>query len=337
MYSPEYKDWPVAHRRLLMAMLIVPVCLLLFAWMVILPKWRQCRRLEQEFKSQEKALRTSVWPMEAEVLRERLSSCNQTLNGAAGQGGLLVQTEEVLEQATRNLREKVCQSTPALTPQESLNGFVQQASRIDYKYLASQLDQALRQSQVRLPRRLLTMDEGSSINIPRQVLHIWTLQMAVELAQRNGLQIMPRQKKDDASPDGKPADKASRDSTAEIAPVPADADAETLPKAALAMLPVTSYILKDGDDYPYLLEFPVKMTVQGTTEQLLAFLQSLQSKEYFLPVKQMTFLTKPPEDLAGDKGIVDKQTMNLVCTAFFRPPAKLPQAVPNHQQPTSIP
>jgi len=328
MYNPEYKDWPVAHRRLLMAMMVVLVCLFLFSWIFILPKWRQCRRLELAVKSQEKSVRNSVWPMEADVLRERLNYCKQTLNGKAGEEGLLARTEGTLEQATRNLREKVQQTSPALTTQGSLKAFAQQASRIDYKYLASQLDQTLRQSQVRLPRRMLTLDEASSVNIPRQVLHILTLQMAVELAQSNGLQILPRLEKEEPN-DSHPAEKGKESapdtgttSTSEAA------EADTRPKAALAMLPVISFVLKDNDAHPYLLEFPVEMTVQGTMEQLLAFLQSLQSKDHFLPVKQMTFLTQPPTELDGDTVAVSKQTLKLVCTAFFRPPVQTAPAAP---------
>lgn len=301
MFIPEIKDWPAPHRKLLFALLIAIVAILLLAWLFLAPRLRQYQKTRELCKECEAELAKWIWPSNAQQLQTQYNISQEKLLGDETIPGLRQIATSAVQRAVSSFQEQIKTAYPAETPEESLQLFVNTASRIDYRLFANQIDQELQKQNLHLPAALLTVEENSKTPIYQKVLHIWTLQKLLHIALESNLAIAP---------------------------------SATEGECEVALLPVLSYRINQSDTDPYLQEFPVKFTVTGTLDTFLAFLKALQDNEAFLPVKQLAIESRPPQEAtAGQDVVIQQHAFTVVCTSFFLP--QQPE-IPSETAPTTI-
>ena len=88
-------------------------------------------------------------------------------------------------------------------------------------------------------------------------------------------------------------------------------------------MPMRVYTLNDDDKEPYLLEFPVRMTVRGTVDEVSSFLRSLNADSRFYPLTRFEMITENPA-LRGrpdEEGNIDVHLVEatIECSSLFRP------------------
>ena len=288
MFTPEYTDWPVAHRRLLAIVIVTPVILVLLTWLLAAPQWRLYHNAPAECHTSERKIRRLEWPADDALLQTQLDNCTAMLQGDGDSPGLRTLVEQALRRATGTFMPQILAAYPGSSQEDSIQRFVNTASRIDYKFIANQIDQDLRQHDCHLPAAIMTVEENSTPAPTYQMLiHLWTLQKAISLALAQDLQIVCQAETGDA---------------------------------VVSLLPIQSYRLNAKAPSPYLQEFPVRLTLRGSMAAFLKFTDTLQSDDCFLPLTQLSVISRPPSDVTlGTDSVVQLQEFTIVCTSFFEP------------------
>jgi len=288
MFKPEYKDWPMAHRRLMGIFVAVLAVWGLLFWLLVSPKWLLYKKTMREHDALAKKTKKIAWPQDASLLRKQLEQCQNELNGAQETTGLKTLEKEVMAKATSTFNAEIAAAYAAPTLNESIRIFTENASRIDYKFIASQLEAELIKRNCHLPPQLMTIEENAETPIYQKVLHIWTLRLVIEKAYAQELELVA---------DGQGGN------------------------CAVSLLPTISYKLFQKEKKPYLQEFPVQLKLRGTIDAFLKFAASLQQSDCFVPMKQMSVSSLPPEDVSlGHDVSVASQEFCVVCTSLFQPP-----------------
>ena len=79
-------------------------------------------------------------------------------------------------------------------------------------------------------------------------------------------------------------------------------DGSRKPAALISVLPMTAYALDDKKEAaPFLLEFPVRLGVEGTLEQITAFFQSINVAGQFFGVRGFEILSPAPSKASSKK------------------------------------
>ena len=82
----------------------------------------------------------------------------------------------------------------------------------------------------------------------------------------------------------------------------------------------------------------MKFTVTGSLDTFLVFLNALQADEAFLPVKQLSIESRPPQTVSEGQDLnIQQHTFTVVCTSFFFPQTLELPPEPTPATPTSTP
>lgn len=282
MFTPTFQDWPRPNRLLLYAVLTMFVLALLVLYLYAMPKWRQFQSYQQSIEAKEAQLAATPWPHEVDLLRRQYKNVREKLDGIPGtdQTGLVAITDGILRQATSTFEERI------LGQFDSPLHFINSVSRIDYKDAYDRFAQELAEHQVTLDAVHFGLNEDGQEPVWQMILKLWTAQQLCRLAHEHHLTIH--------SEDG---------------------------IADLTALPPISYAVDEADaPPPYLLEFPVRLKLEGKLDDFLRFAQSLSSAICFLPIKQLEIHTLPPQPpVLGQVNQVDTAVFTIVCSSFLQP------------------
>jgi hypothetical protein len=331
---------PERHRLLLVTVFLLLVFALLYGMFLVLPQWNAYAELSSDHASLNKKLDESPWPKDPTRLTPLLQGHEDFLNGrkkrkadsSAGQDaaspaaaskellftdpgdlGLRKKAEALLEHATGMFTQKIANDYG------DVNNFVTKASQTEYKDLYDRTDSMLQGMRVLLEPSIFGMDESTAEPDKYQmILKLWTVQEVVLRAHKNKLRV---------------------------------ANDPSLTRAGLgrpskvSVLPMIPYCLDPQDKEPYLLEFPVRLEVEGSLENFIKFAQSLQNEDCFLPMKQMELLAERPSPgqriqvdpdgkvyrvfrtprgevkrPMGENGLLEMRNVSavIVCSSFFR-------------------
>ena len=130
------------------------------------------------------------------------------------------------------------------------------------------------------------------------LLQCWCVDMLVDLAGKSGLHF---RKHDEI--------------------VATALDGSRKPAALISVLPMTAYSLDVKKEAPpFLLEFPVRLGVEGTLEEIMAFLQSINVKGQFFGVRGFEILSPAPSKIPSGKNAKTKDILqlNIECAAYLR-------------------
>jgi len=288
------------HRSLSGAFLVLVVCSVLAYMFLGRPREKDVADMRRGLEEKQRRLARGGWPLDAERLEALHEQMKLRLEGrsrrrpdtASEASGTKSRAELLFREATNVFDPKVRELFG------STEVFVKGVSRLDYEEEFSRLKKNLESKEVFLTEEILNLGESTSSPYTYQlVLQVWTLQMLVDLASEHGLEFVP-----------------NNDVTVIVG-------AEEKKATRVSVLPMRAYYLYPQDPDPYVLEFPVHMTVRCEVRNLMGFLQSLHSDGRFLPVRHMELFTDNPGDeqyLSGVHVRVDRLRVELECSAFFR-------------------
>ncbi len=255
-------------------------------------------------------LAKSGWPLQADQLDEALAALERRLDGGPGGVGVRGAAAAVIERSTRGFSAKIRESFGTKP------NFMQGVSRLDYQEEFNRLHQKLSSQGIALAPDILKLAEDTSSPYTYQlVLHVWTLGLLTDLVRRHELTV--------ATDPGQ---------TVRVG-------GKNVEGALIEVLPVRAYRARAEDTRPYLLEFPVKITLMGTPASAAAFIRECVSEDCFLPVTRMQMYTDDPAEnvYARDgKIVVDRVRMEIECSAFFslEPPS---DGAPGKRRPAASP
>lgn len=294
------RPWPAQHRNLAVALAIAVLVVGLIYLFVSRPKKRGVTELRQELEEKQMRLVRRGWPLNSERLRELLQEMNGKLEGrgkrepqfARDAKGIKNRAELVLRECTATFDAKIREQFG------TTGDFVRGVSRLDYQEEFNRLTQEFGNRGIVLDERILKLGEETSSPYTYQlVLHIWTVEMLVKLALEHQLTFVT-----DASATG------------------GDLKGRATSPARITVMPMQAYLIEPSDEKPYLLEFPVRMGVEGTLANVGAFLGALQTDERFLPCSHFELTTRRPTEAAMAKDghvRVGQVVVELECSSFF--------------------
>ncbi len=301
-----YHDWPEPCRNLLMFVIAAVIAAALAFILSLQPKWKILRETRNDFARTENKLKESPWPRDSERLQTILNSYQKTL-GSGKQSGLKNVSEESLKRATSLFNEKINDEygNAAL--------FISKASQIEYKDQYDRMNSTFQNQRIYLDQFIFGMDESTvEPEKYKMLMKIWTAEKLVGLALEHKLKI-------------------TQDRSVRTGPH------NQYFAAKISVLPERSYVLDEGDKAPFLLEFPVRITVRCSMENFLSFIEALQTDPVFLPMVQMEMLTdtSPANKITDEEGNLSMTDLEvtIVCSSFYRPTPEQSKAVPKKSLP----
>lgn len=295
------REWPRQHRNLAGV-----VVFLLLAYggvylFVVRPKDQEVADARGALQETREKLQKTGWPLEAERLGRLLEDMEKNLEGPRGKTpgdarsatGIKRKAELILKDATTMFAPRIGKLFP------SSHDFVNEVSLLDYQEEFAHMERRFRNDDVVLAKDMLGLWEDTSSPYTYQLLlQIWTLDELVGLALKNELK-----------PVKTPLVRVNAETGARQA-------------SQLTVLPVRAYFLDPEDKDPYVLEFPVRLTLAGRLSDFCNFLSALHRDGRFLPVSRMELKTDSPAgrprlDRDGNAR-VDHVEVDLECSSFFR-------------------
>ncbi len=300
------REWPKQHKNVATLILLMVFLSIAAYWFLIRPKSREVAAAKANLQQLENDLAKTDWPLDSSRLTKLLDDYRKRLEGArAGQGddlrsatGIKNKAEFLLQNATAMFDPKIRRFFS--TPQD----FMTEVSRLDYQEEFNQLTQRLNERKIAVAEEVLGLDENTSSPYTYQLLlQVWTVDVVTQLVFDHDLQFV-------------------KDASVKVATETGDKQA-----AKITVLPVRGYILNKEDSDPYLLEFPVRISIRGKLENVLSFMQSLHADGRFLPISRFEAFTENPNSQRVDATghvVVEEVEITLECSSFFRPNEKTP-------------
>jgi len=308
--------WPQQHRALAVFVLVVLLAGMGVFFFLLRPEAEKVGGLRTDSEDLAKKIKESGLPADAEKLQGLLREYQRSVEGVKKRGengtaipGLREKSEAILENATSMFKTKI------ENDYISVNDFMNQAQQLDYQAEYNQLESWLRGQGIILAEKIFGMSEETTDleNTYQLLIKLWTVDALVKLALRHDLvfakdrQVLVR-----------------------------TAQGPTVRPSKISVLPAQSYILNDDDKEPYLLEFPVGMTLRGKIGNVSSFLRDLHADGNFLPVGRLELKTQNPK--TGGKpnreNLISVQfvEVTVVCSSFFRPLESAPKMKINKKQ-----
>jgi len=294
------REWPQQHRSLgALVLFVLLVCGAAYL-IAVRPEVEDLTVTQANVKETRSRLVQSGWPLDSERLKKLHEDMLKKLDGPQGRTsedprgaiGIRNKADIILRDATSMFRPKIEQFFG------SAKDFVNEVSRLDYQEEYAQLERRFREHDIFLAEEILGIGEDtSSLYIYQMLLQIWTLDKLVTLASQNNL----RPVKDPA--------------------VAVVTETGRRHASKLSVLPVRAYLLDREDKKPYVLEFPVRMTLRGELVHFCSFLRSLHADGNFLPISRLEMTCENPVGKRADKDgtlRIDRVEAEVECSAFFR-------------------
>ena len=311
------RPWPQPHRNLAAAILLCLIAAAGAFFFLIRPEAEAVADLRADTDELLKKIRESKLPPNAEKLNSLLNTYQRTINGVKstkgtkrGIQGLRTKADSVFTDATSMFKTKI------ENDYISIADFVNQAQQLDYQAEYNQLESWLRGQGIILAEKVFGMSENTTDleNTYQLLLKLWTVDALVKMALKHDLVF-------------------AKDSQVLVR----TAQGPTVRPSRISVLPVQAYILNDDDKEPYLLEFPVRMTLRGTLASFCGFLESLHADGNFFPISQLELKTQNPKASGGKPnrdGLIRIRYIEatVVCSTFFRPMEKAPKLKINKKE-----
>jgi hypothetical protein len=276
---------------------------------VIRPVAETVGGLQTDSEDLAKKIKETGLPADAEKLESLLREYQRTIEGVKGRdekagGGILGlrdRANTVLENATSMFKTKI------ENDYISVGDFMNQAQQLDYQAEYNQLESWLRNEGIILAENVFGMSEDTTDleNTYQLLLKLWTVDALVKMALKHQLSV-------------------AKDMRTTVG----TARGPNVRPSLITVLPLQSYILNDDDKEPYLLEFPVRMTMRGSIEQICLFIRNLHADGNFFPISHLEMKTQNPKIGGAPKdGVISVETIDVtvVCSSFFRPQGEAPK------------
>jgi Tfp pilus assembly protein PilO len=283
------KNLLVIHQYILVAALLTLVSQGAFYYFLLRPRQAAHAAAVKELERMQQRLASSNWPRDSEKLQQLLQEYRRQLKGDQQQLGIEQKTAGLLAQASRMYDSRIHQLYG------NKNDFYRNVSRLDFQEEFNRLQTHLQSQGIVLESSALNLTEDTLSAYNYQLmLQLWTLETICQRLQDAGLQSGNPLL---AKGSGKPA------------------------KAQISLLALQAFFREEKAERPFLLEFPVALTVYGTLEQFLSFCQSLYADEVFLALRNVSLTALPPARLQADEqGALENGALRLelVCAGYYQ-------------------
>lgn len=289
------QTWPKKHRALLFVTVGFAFAAAGFYLYVLRPRSQEVRRLEDNVLSETQHLRDRGWPVDYERLTVIQAAKERELTM------LKTRVETILDLATSTFSE------PIHDRFENRANFIKHVSRLDFQEYYVQIERDLAAKGVVVAEQMLNIGENSvSPEIYQLVLQLWTLERVASMALEHGLTPMrvpiKVEVQDPMAPDG------AAGPGAEIQYV-------TRYVSKIQLAAVRAYVLNPEDEEPYVLEFPIKLSLRCTSDDLGRFLAALHADNTFIPLNHIEIRKVPPFERQVTPDLL---TVDLECSVFFK-------------------
>ncbi|MBO4345525.1 MAG: hypothetical protein J5833_07205 [Victivallales bacterium] len=265
------------YKILIAAFAVAVVLQLFFVWKVVLPKREEVDALSNDVALIINKLRGSKWPMDAGKLDQHIDELQLEIDGA-GPSALITKSRDAMEKCQKTFKGKL------KAEYGTVQDFMRNASRMDYQAEFNRIVDDYRKKGILLSPSVLNLSEEMSTQyIYQPLMQLWTVEKLIDLATAAGV---------DVAKSGTGREQA----------------------AMVSAKPMKAFFKSASAERPYLLEFPVEITVVGGFQECLAFIDSLNGNDVFLPPGSFEIFALPPEGKANAAG---KLRMRLVCSSFL--------------------
>ncbi len=292
MFQPTYRDWPKGYHQLLHYTVILAVLMLVIFWLGIYPRWHNLETLRKSVDQQSRALEKNDVQLDSNVLKAHIKKCDAILQGEPRQPGLVSVADDTIARATATFQDEIRSLYPGVSP-EGLGPqeqFVANSTRIDYKDLSDRIKSEFKEKGIVFSEKRIETDSAEPVF--HLMLKLWAIRHLVRGALACGLEV-------ERNEEGEARISATR---------------------------TLAFSLEKDNSKPYLLEFPVMLSLSGGMEELLSFMHTLQEGEVFLPVKNIRIHSQPPASIRpGERLDLKRLHFHLRVSAFFPMPS-LPAA-----------
>lgn len=269
------------HKRLAALAGVLLAATAAYYFFVLRPKQQQVARSSSRADRTAADLKEEGWPLDA----DRLSK-------------LYEQKEKELEKVSERARRVFEESTSTFDPKIQMffgtnENFRNEVSRLDYQEEFNQIEQQLRGQGIIFAEEVLNLGENTSSDYTYQlVLKLWTVEEVTELVLNHDLT---------------PAKSSSVRVLTETGKQPY--------ASLISALPMVAYFVNEQAEEPYVLEFPVRMTVRGKLQDFTRFLASLTSEGRFVPISRMELRKVLPNRRQPALDVVE---VEIECSCFYK-------------------
>ncbi len=270
------------HKKLAIVAAVLIVALGVLYGVLVYPRQSRVTELRKRQEALTEKLQETNWPLDPDRLERRRDMMTKEERRFGRR------CDQVMKQAAATFEDNIGRYTEG-----GPDDFRNVVSRLDYREEYSAIQQELKDANVHFDEAVLGLGETSdSVFVYQQLLHLWTVKKLADLALRCNLEPAPH-------PEAKRYDENGR----------------AKPVAQVSVLPRTAYSLREGNDKPYLLELPVRMTLRGTVPGMSAFLRQLQDGNRLLTLARIEVRKIVPPKKSPR---TDRIEMTVECSAFFR-------------------
>ncbi|MDD3953915.1 MAG: hypothetical protein PHY82_08370 [Lentisphaeria bacterium] len=279
----------IIHQYVLVAALLAIGLQAAFYFFLLRPRQAGHAAAGKELARMQERLAASNWPQDADKLQQLLQEYRLQLKGDQSSPGIEQQTASLLAQASRMYDEKIRELYG------NKNDFYRNVSRLDFQEEFNRLQTRLQSQGITLQSSILNLTEDTISAYNYQLmLQLWTLEAICKRFQASGLQTT------------NPLAVKARGS---------------ISKAEIRLLALQAFFREEKAERPFLLEFPVAVTLYGTLEQFLEFCQSLHSEDVFLALRNISLTALPPAQLKADSGGLAENgvlRLEMVCAGYYQ-------------------
>lgn len=279
----------VIHQYVLVAALLAVVLQGAFYFFLLRPRQAARAAAGKELSRMQERLSSSIWPRDADKLQQLLEEYRLQLKGDPKTPGIEQKTAALLAQASRMYDQRIRELYG------NKNDFYRNVSRLDFQEEFNRLQNQLQSQGINLQSGILNLTEDTVSSFNYQLmLQLWTLETLCRRFQEAGLStINPQTVNTRAS----------------------------FSKAQISFLGLQAFFREEKAERPYLLEFPIALTLYGSLEQFLEFCRNLHSDDVFLALRKISLTALPPLQLKADeKGMVENGVLRLemVCAGYYQ-------------------
>lgn len=281
------KNWMKIHQILLAALVFAVLGLLVVYFLVFSPKKQELEEVQSEVSRLQERLRGSVWPLDADRLERFLVELEKEYKGDQKSSALTAHSAEALRKASATFLSKIT------SEYGNLEDFMAAVSRLDYQSEYNRVLTTLSEKGVKLEPSVLNMNEDMPTPYMYQcMIQIWTVEKLAEIALKSGVELStyPERKRGQGQ------------------------------IARISVEPMRAFFASPSNERPYLLEFPVKLSIEGTLDSCMGFIDRLCGDDVFIPPKQFEIFSFPPmKNERGEDGFFKggQLRMNLTCASFL--------------------
>ena len=269
------------HQYILVAIggvLLVQILAYLF---LMRPKSASVKELKDNIEELRSSMASGQWTADSEALEQHLNTLRSEAEKSKGKSSNLQKAQALMG---KTFLEKIKQEGYV-----NVTDFMENATLLNYRKAYDVVLRELRARYVLLAPIVLGIGQDPPEDSFKYqcLMRLWTAELLCRLALDSGLKIAMENK----------------------------GGRVKLNVSSVATLEPCGYFELPISERPYLIEFPVEITVMGGVRECLAYLDSLNGDGVFLPPVSFEIFALPP--VAGRTAQGGRLKMHLVCSSFL--------------------